>query len=78
MEDALITLRRFGIVIGALFIVVLAVVVAVMAAVWLMQFGLSRVFMLTSATRSYSSQDEFRTNISCDTFTSHTDGVCHA
>ena len=57
------TLKRFGLGVGALFIVVVVVVVAVMAAIWLMQFGLSRVFTSTSVTRTYSSQDEFRQNI---------------
>lgn len=55
------TIKRFGLGVGALFIVVL--VVAVMAAIWLMQFGLTRVFTSTSVTHTYSSQDEFRKNI---------------
>lgn len=57
------TLKRFGLGVGALFIVVLVVVVAVMAAIWLTQFGLTRVFTSTSVTHTYSSQDEFRKNI---------------
>ncbi|MDE2767343.1 MAG: hypothetical protein OXO54_09270 [Chloroflexota bacterium] len=57
------TLNRFGLGVGALFIVVLVVVAAVMASFWLMQFGLSHVFTSTSVTHTYSSRDEFRANI---------------
>ena len=63
MDGAPMTLKRFGLGVGALFIVVLVVVAAVFAAIWLIQFGLFRVFTSTSVTRTYSSQDEFRKNI---------------
>ena len=63
MGGAPMTLRRFGLGVGALFIVVLVVVAAVFAAIWLIQFGLFRTFTSTSVTRTYSSQDEFRKNI---------------
>jgi len=59
MDGVPMTLKRFGLGVGALFIVVVVVV----AAVWLMQFGMTRVFTSTSVTRTYSSQDEFRKNI---------------
>jgi len=58
MDGVPMTLKRFGLGVGALFIVVVVV-----AAVWLMQFGMTRVFTSTSVTRTYSSQDEFRKNI---------------
>lgn len=52
------TLKRFGLGVGALFIVVLVVVAAVGAGIWLMQFGVTRMYASTTVT--YDSQAEFR------------------